>query len=47
VVEDRRRPHGAAGQRGARDGDSVRLARTISLMETLDARRDTIESKIS
>jgi Tfp pilus assembly protein PilN len=27
--------------------DSVRLARTISLMETLDARRDTIESKIS
>ena len=27
--------------------DSVRLARTISLMETLDARRDTIENKIS
>ncbi len=27
--------------------DSVRLARTISLMETLDARRDTIESKIA
>lgn len=27
--------------------DSARLARTISLMETLDARRDTIESKIS
>lgn len=27
--------------------DSVRLARTISLMETLDARRDTIENKIA
>jgi Tfp pilus assembly protein PilN len=27
--------------------DSVRLARTIALMETLDARRDTIESKIA
>ena len=27
--------------------DSARLARTISLMETLDARRDTIESKIA
>ena len=27
--------------------DSVKLARTISLMETLDARRDTIENKIS
>lgn len=27
--------------------DSVRLARTLSLMETLDARRDTIESKIA
>jgi Tfp pilus assembly protein PilN len=27
--------------------DSVRLARTISMMETLDARRDTIENKIA
>ena len=34
-------------QVASEQADSVRLARTISLMETLDARRDTIESKIS